>query len=205
MLSWSLLTGAAAVFWWPELLHQCRSSGYYKVHWPCRQEECAPLVTSCPLGALSGTTVTHRTFLFSLLFSYPSTQGHSHILGVQTLKTTRNCTGKPRVLHLKRKSIGWRNQPLKNTTGTEKTQHVSRLSWMALFNAGEEAKIEISKTASSDISLQKRSHSMLLRCPLPKASAEPVLPLQPLLLELSASWADGLYSRVGCKWQQQNS
>lgn len=57
---------------------------------------------------------------------------------------------------------------------------------MALFNAGEDPKIEISKTARSDIPLQKRSHSMLLRCPTPSDSAQPALPLQPLLLKLSS-------------------
>jgi len=57
---------------------------------------------------------------------------------------------------------------------------------MALFNVGEEPKIEISKIARSDIPLQKRSHIMLLRCSTPNTGMEPALPLQPSLPKLSS-------------------
>lgn len=70
---------------------------------------------------------------------------------------------KPKVLHLKRNSAGWPKQSLKNTIRTGKTQHVSRLLWMALFNAGKEWKIEVFKIARSDIPLQKGSHSIFPR------------------------------------------
>lgn len=134
MLSWSLLTGTVAVIQWPELLDQCGNLGY-----------------------LTSYIQLRWLFFFSCAFRW----GLSYTLWVQIWETTRNFTGKPRALHLKRNSTDCPKQPLKNTIGTGKTQCGSSQSWMALFNAREELKIEISKITRSDIPLQKTSHSML--------------------------------------------
>lgn len=79
------------------------------------------------------------------------------------IKDHKRLYRKIRALHLNGSSADCPKQPLGNTNGTGKTQHVSGLPKIALLNSEEEPKIEISKIARSDTVLQKRSHSVLLR------------------------------------------